>query len=482
MPQFLSLSRAARLAGVSRGELQHRIRTHGAETFEGQISLSTLLNLYPQVNLERDSVLERLEHIKAIAQPKTTTDGRLPTPEVLISRLHELSRALMRTKSALNVAEQVLRDVAAKLREPITEAALAEILNGIDQALAHPESAPDRIAQLFANQQILKVLTAHVRVQPSGHEFFVEGNESLLQAGLNAGLRLDYGCSSGNCGACRARVVQGTVRQIRDHDFILSARERAEGHILACSWTAVTDLELEVREARSFAELPQQTLRTHVSKVEPIDQDRVILHLRTPRTQSLRFMAGQSVWLTDEDGHGGRYPIASCPSDGHHLEIMIRHRPNDAFAQAVLDRRIDNQRVLVEGPSGDFVLREESTQPALFIAFGDGFAPIKSLLEHAISIDKAEYLHLYRLDAPLADHRLDHLCRAWGDALDNFSFTLLPAELSAPAILERLCAEIPDLARCDLYLAGPHASVDDLLNVATQLGLDPAQMTHTYTD
>ena len=81
MPQLLSLSRAARLARVSRGELQHQIRIKEVETFEGQIPVDSLLRLYPEVNLDRDPVLERLEHIKATAQPKSRySDGWLPEP------------------------------------------------------------------------------------------------------------------------------------------------------------------------------------------------------------------------------------------------------------------------------------------------------------------------------------------------------------------------------------------------------------------
>ena len=43
MPQLLSLSRAARLAGISRGELQAEIRQEAIPTFEGKIAVEDLL-------------------------------------------------------------------------------------------------------------------------------------------------------------------------------------------------------------------------------------------------------------------------------------------------------------------------------------------------------------------------------------------------------------------------------------------------------
>ena len=49
MPQSLTLSRAARLAGVTRAELQRRIRLGDIETFEGEVVISDLLRVFPQV-------------------------------------------------------------------------------------------------------------------------------------------------------------------------------------------------------------------------------------------------------------------------------------------------------------------------------------------------------------------------------------------------------------------------------------------------
>lgn len=471
MPQLLSLSRAARLAGISRGELQHRIRHHGVATFEGKIPVEDLLQLYPQVDLDRDPVLERLEHIKATAKPKSRySDGGLPEPNVLVSRLHELKRVLLKTKATLNTSEKLLHDIRDRLSGNLTGNAAAEIVGWIDQALSKQPS-PDLDAQLFAKDMFLKVMTASVKVQPSGHDFFIDGNETILQAGLRAGLHLDYGCSSGNCGACKARVISGEVQKLKDHDFVLSEREHAQGYILACSWTAITDVELEAEEACSTADLPRQDIRTKVTKVEYIGDDAVILHLRTPRTQTLRFMAGQNARLTDEEGNSGEYPIASCPCDGRNLEFLIR-RQEDPFARSVLERNIKAQAVRVFGPSGEFVLREESSNPAVFVAYGTGFAPIKSLVEQAISIETSEFLYLYRIDKPVPHSRLDNLCRAWHDSLDNFKFTLMDQGPSVDEVISLLKKDLEDPNVYDIYIAGHQEEVVDFMAAAGASGFD----------
>ena len=40
-------------------------------------------------------------------------------------------------------------------------------------------------------------------VQPSGRSFTVEGDETLLSAGIRQGLNMPYGCKDGACGSCK---------------------------------------------------------------------------------------------------------------------------------------------------------------------------------------------------------------------------------------------------------------------------------------
>jgi CDP-4-dehydro-6-deoxyglucose reductase len=93
---------------------------------------------------------------------------------------------------------------------------------------------------------------------------------------------------------------------------------------------------------------------------------------------------------------------------------------------------------------------------------GDGIAPIKSLVEHAISIDSAEWMHLYLLDEPAWSTYVRNLCRSWRDALDQFQFTLLPIGTAVPEIVDRIGADHADVARSVVYVAGPAGKVQEL--------------------
>jgi CDP-4-dehydro-6-deoxyglucose reductase len=118
MPQPLTLSRAAKLAGVTRSQLQETLRSSGLNMFEGKIAIGDLLSLYPAIDLDRDPVFERIERIKQTARPKQKySDGWIPQPDVLLARLKEMQVVLVRTKAALNQGEALLEEISQGLAE-----------------------------------------------------------------------------------------------------------------------------------------------------------------------------------------------------------------------------------------------------------------------------------------------------------------------------------------------------------------------------
>jgi len=479
MPKLLSLSRAARLAGVSRGELQKRIREEDLKTFEGELTVGLLLQLYPHIDLEADPMLEKVKRIRNEAKPKAHySDGWMPDPEVLMSRLKEFQHVLVQTKSALNSSDALLQETLDDLNAAVAtpEDQLREkvstCITKLKKAMQRVERAEDSRAALFAKDVMLKIVSASIRLLPSGHEYFLEGSDSILDAGLKAGLYINYGCSSGNCGACKCKIVAGAVQKLRSHDYILSASEQEEGYILACSYTAISDIVIEAREADAEEQLPHQNIRATVRKIEPVGDTLALLQVQTPRTQSLRFKAGQSVSLTTENGSSAQLCIASCPCDGRNLQFLVTRTPGNSFSDTVFSNAMNRQTVVLEGPQGEFVLREDSSTPAIFVAKGKGFAPIKSLVEQAITIDSAEELHLIQVGGNPRGSILDNLCRSWADWLDNFTYTS-PAEDCSESELADLLKQAADgLHRVDFYIAGPENWLDSLKSEAQSKEID----------
>jgi len=327
-------------------------------------------------------------------------------------------------------------------------------------------------------------MTAKVHLLPSDHEVTAEPGESLLEAALRSGLSIRYSCNSGSCGECRARLVSGQLGDISHHDYVFSQRDRDAGQFLLCRATAASDLVLEAVEARGAADVPVQQLTTQVIKLVKLCDDVMDVHLRTPRSNTLWFLAGQHVRLGIKGVKPRNKSIASCPCNGMVLQFHVRNTPGDPFAEHVFNSLKVRDSVEVEGPFGDFILDEESARPIIYVAFETGFAPIKSLIEHAISLEMNQPMRLYWIAREAQDHYLANYCRAWHDALDDFYFIEITGDTTAEERTsaeqamalgtERLLTDHPDLSGYDVYINGPDTLFAEMRTALIAKGL-PAE-------
>lgn len=485
MSQLLTLSRAAQILGVTRAVLQKRIAAGELPAHDGMVSCADLQALYPDLDLDNSGAFERVTKIREEAFARRIRERLLPNQEVLAERLAAQSEELADVRRHLAHYHDLIEALRERIEALAQATGLAEIagLAGfLDAELASvlgSEAPPEPLAVM---DDVLRVMTAHVTVKPSGHEFFVEGSETVLDAALRAGLAPSYGCGNGNCGLCKARIVSGRVKQVKPADYPLSPGERAQGHVLLCAHTAVTDLVIEMLEANAPEDIPQQEIVARVKNVAPLAEDILLLHLQTPRSNRLRFLAGQSVALSVSGSTAnfrGEYPIASCPCDDRNILFHIRRDDGDEFARRLFAGALkNNDPVSVFGPFGTFVLDKDSPRDVLFVVCDTGFAPAKSLIEHAVASDVPGALRLVWAATRPEGHYLENQCRAWADAIETFSYATLVASdpgAAGEAAAKRVLAD-EDVCLRDVYLAGPAAFVARAGQVLRAAGLPARQL------
>lgn len=486
MTRWLTVWRAAQIVGVSRGALQQRVRLGELTLNDGMVSTDELLALYPGASLTDSGLLERVVAIKEEAFGRRVRERLLPSQEVLAQRLFNQAQELADVRRYLQRYHALVVDIGKSVKrlrsQTISPRDLQDLDQFIDSGLAQA-LATEQADPLTVMDDMLKVMMAQVTVRPSGNEFSVEGHDTLLQAGLRAGLKLSYGCGNGTCGMCKVRVISGQVAKTQPYDYTLSEAEKAQGYTLMCAHTAASsELTLELLEASGPQDIPVQQIVTTVRAVRPLAPQTRLLHLQTPRSHRLRFLAGQSVTLgfagSDGSDLHGTYPVASCPCDDRNLHFFIEQHPDDPFASALFGEAIGaGQPVTVHGPEGDFVLREGS-RPLVFAVCNAAFAPVKSLIEHALALDEAPSLSLFWLATRSDGHFLENQCRAWSEALDQFEYELVqdpdPFE-GARQIARAMRADLFDID-CDFYLAGPKAFVEALQEDLRAAGVPKAQI------
>lgn len=328
----------------------------------------------------------------------------------------------------------------------------------------------------------LYAMTVKIRVLPSGREFHADSRETVLEAALRSGLSVNYNCGNGSCGDCKARLISGSLADEQFHDYPICEADKNAGYFLMCCARAGSDLEIEAASTGSVDDIPVQQIVTSVSKVERIGGDLAILNLRTPRSNTLRFLAGQHVTLQVSGLPARNKSIASCPCNAMVLQFHFRATADDTFNRRIIDGLRSSDKVTIEGPWGVFVLDESSTRPIIFVAYETGFAPIKSIIEHAIALEITQPMHLYWLVDREGGHYMNNYCRSWVDALDDFRYTPLVGEggknlaQNFTATGEVIGHDHPDLSGHDVYLCGPDSIMDPLIAELNKRGLPETQL------
>lgn len=308
-----------------------------------------------------------------------------------------------------------------------------------------------------------------VRIATRNYRFENHAKESLLESALNAGIPVSYGCSNGNCGDCRARLVSGGIQAIRHSDHVFSAAERDSGAFLMCTHRADSDLVIEADIATDSSVIPHQQIEVRVRKTNRINDRIATLDVQTPRTRRLRFLAGQWAHLETPDGTHFELPIASCPCDDRNLQF---HVPLDTASRLMECRK--GQTLALSGPLGEFVLVHPSSRNRLMLGSGLGFPPLKSIIEHSLSLQPETDIDLVWLEPPGQPHYMENHLRMWDDVLDNFTLHRIQCvAMAGEQPGEEFLRTIEKLARADLdiYVAGPGQLLDLVNAELARLGI-----------
>ena len=305
-------------------------------------------------------------------------------------------------------------------------------------------------------------------IEPSGHTFSADEGENILDAAIRHGLSIPYGCRNGLCGVCIGKVVEGDVTYVGEEcPGGLSEAEEAIGQTLCCQALPQSDLVLEIHEVVSSNELPVHKMPARIVKMERLADDVMRLYLKIPDTERMQFLAGQYIDILLVGGRRRSFSIASAPHDNEFIELHVRLIDDGEFTGHVFNGMQEKDIVRIEGPFGGFYLREESLRPIICVAGGTGFAPIKSIIEHAIQENIKQPVYLYWGVRAQSDLYLDELPQTWRER-DNFYY--IPVLSSSKPeddwqgrsglVHQAVLEDFSDLSAYDVYISGPPAMVD----------------------
>ena len=323
-----------------------------------------------------------------------------------------------------------------------------------------------------------------ITVPSTGHEFDSTDNETILEAALRQGVGLPYGCRNGACGKCAADLITGAVEYKKESLRGNAAVQHEAEKAILCQACATSDIKINVREVMSNQDLEIKILPCRVERKALLTHDIMKIELKLPETERLQFLAGQYLEFLLKDGKRRAFSIANAPHDDGNIELHIRHVPDGQFGDYVFDGLKEKTLLRIEGPFGNYFLREDTGRPVILVGGGTGFAPLKGMLEHAFHVGFDAPVHLFCGVRALRDLYMDDMVKGWLKENSNLQYT---AVLSEPMeednwqgktgfVHDAIVEAYPDLSEYDVYLSGPPPMIKAGMDAFYKHGLPENQI------
>lgn len=325
-----------------------------------------------------------------------------------------------------------------------------------------------------------------MRIHPDNRNVAMRGGETVLEAGLRAGVGLPFECRNGACGKCKCTIVHGSVDYGAYQASALTEADKALGQALMCCAVPKTDLEIEYDAGDPAAAATVQTYIGRVHSMERLSDEVMRLMISLPAGENLRFVAGQYINILLADGQRRAFSFANPPHRSETIELHVRLIAGGRFTTQVFNQMKVGDDLRFEGPLGSFRLRE-SKRPIIFVAGATGFAPIKSIVEDAFHRGMLRPMLLYWGVRRPKDLYMMELAQRWQQEHDNFKFVPVLSEHKpedqwqgrSGLVHEAILSDFPDLDGYEVYVCGSAKMVDSAFPAFLEQGLSEE---HCFSD
>lgn len=326
-----------------------------------------------------------------------------------------------------------------------------------------------------------------VQIQPSGHQFYVETNETVLDAALRQGINLRYGCRNGACGACKGKLLTGDIHY-EEEPSALSSDDEEQNLVLFCGALVDSELVIEVEEVELDSAIEIKTLPCRVHEMNHLADDVMQIFIKLPAAERLQFLPGQYIDILLEDGRHRSFSIANAPHNDEFLELHIRLVEKGLFTPKVFNTMQNKDLLRIEGPHGSFFFHEDSNKDILLMAGGTGFAPIKGIIEHLLNEQVTRPVHLYWGVRAENDLYMNELAEKWAAEQGNINFIPVLSEAGkdwsgrSGYVHEAILADFEDLSTFDIYACGPPAMIKSAQQSFQEKGMSQDQFFYDSFD
>lgn len=213
--------------------------------------------------------------------------------------------------------------------------------------------------------------------------FECAADDTILRAGLRAGLGFPYECNAGSCGTCKVQLLAGEIDSLRPDAPGLPEAERAKGRVLACQARPRSDCAIKVR-LRPENVPAHRPARFAATLVATRDLTHDMREFRFATREAPGFRPGQYALFRLPGLDAPRtYSMSNADDGGGEWQFIVRRVPGGAGTEALFDRVQPGMEVALDGPYGNAWLRADSSRDIVCVSGGSGLAPVLSIARGA---------------------------------------------------------------------------------------------------
>ena len=219
-----------------------------------------------------------------------------------------------------------------------------------------------------------------------GAQFVCADDDTLLRAGLRAGLGFPYECNAGSCGTCKVELVEGQVNSLRPDAPGLSDRDRAKNRVLACQARPGSDCAIKVRLRPENVPLHKPArFRARLDRVRDLTHDMREFTFKA-EANAPGFRPGQyALFYLPGIPAARTYSMSNVDEGRGEWQFVVRRVPTGVGTVTLFDKVPVGSEITLDGPFGLAFLRTDSPRDLVLVGGGSGLAPVLSLARGAIA-------------------------------------------------------------------------------------------------
>ena len=217
------------------------------------------------------------------------------------------------------------------------------------------------------------------------HNFESSENDLILLAGLCNAIDLPYECSTGTCGTCKAKLLEGEIDDKWPQAPGKKLLKTDAGEFLMCQCTPKNDCTIEVNNVvptMDAGACKPARFSGIIAHSKMLTGDVIFLEIETDIPQD--FDAGQFIVVATPNIPGYRgYSMVNFDRKTKKIEFVVKKKPGGGFSEWLFNSKVDGTRLDMVGPLGKATFYPALAKNILCIAGGSGIAGMMSIFSRA---------------------------------------------------------------------------------------------------